>query len=199
MPDSLSRCLFRPDTRLARRMLLIAGGSLIAGAIGRKPAFAEDDAANGTPVAPDRLTAHPPKPMPALSFADAGGAVHTLADYVGKPVILHLWATWCPPCVTELPTLARLAPQLERDGVVVLAVSLDRSGAAKVAPFLARIGVTTLPPYYDPTAATAKALDEEALPVTVLIDRQGREVARRSGPVLWEAPGAEEALRRLLG
>jgi thiol-disulfide isomerase/thioredoxin len=139
----------------------------------------------------------PPRPLPDISFVDAAGAAHSLRDYAGKGVVLNLWATWCAPCVAEMPSLAALARAGGPD-VVVLPLSSDHGGTAVVERFFREHGITGLPVALDPKAQAAEALGARGLPTTLIIDRQGRERARLEGAADWASPDALAAIRKLL-
>ena len=131
---------------------------------------------------------------PGTSFEDPDGEKVTLADFRGKPVLLNLWATWCAPCVAEMPTLDALAAR-EGERLQVLALSQDLEGRAKVDQFFEARGLRYLDPFLDPEMAMMTALRAQALPVTILYDAEGKEVWRMNGPFEWDG---EEA-RRLIG
>jgi thiol-disulfide isomerase/thioredoxin len=137
-------------------------------------------------------TAGKGKSAPDIEIKDATGKVAKLADFKGKPMLLNLWATWCVPCVKELPTLDKLAAQ--GGNLQVLAVSEDMEGERVVAPFLAKRGLTTLKPYIDPTNGLLLALKEPGLPVTILYDAQGKEVWRLRGDLDWTSAKAKELI-----
>ncbi len=132
---------------------------------------------------------HKGNAAPTVTFTAPDGKAVTLADFKGTPVLLNLWATWCAPCVAELPTLDALAVQ---KGAVlkVLTVSQDLEGKAKAVPFLKDKGIAHLPAYTDPSLGLSLAYQAN-LPTTVLIDAEGREVWRVSGSLDWT--GAEAA------
>lgn len=131
------------------------------------------------------VRAESPAPPAPLTFTDAKGAELTLADFAGTPVLVNLWATWCAPCVTELPSLDRLAAA--RDGTLeVIALSLDRDGAEALPAFFATNGIAALKPYYDPKMLSLRAWAAPGLPTTLIIDAQGNEVARVVGPMEWD-------------
>ena len=138
----------------------------------------------------------PPRALPAIGFVDATGAAHQLAAYAGRPVLLNLWATWCPPCVAELPALAALA-RTAATALAVLPLSSDRGGAARVAGFFRSHAITGLPVLLDPNGAAVEALAARGLPTTLLIDGEGRERARLEGAADWAAPDVLAALLRL--
>lgn len=148
----------------------------------------------GEPVAGfDR--SHKGSPIPALTFADPGGNKLALADLsaqAGKrPTLVNLWATWCAPCVKELPTLDKLAAG---GAVRVLTISQDSGEPAKVAAFLKDKGLTHLQPWLDPDNALAFQYNGGTLPMTVLYDAAGREVWRFTGEQDWTSPEAAKML-----
>ena len=113
----------------------------------------------------------------------------TLADYTGKVVVLNLWATWCVPCVREMPALDDLAKFGAKDGIVVLPVSSDRGGAAAVQRFYTDQGIKNLPVLLDPGSRMAHGLGVNGIPTTFLIDRNGFQVGSLEGAADWSAPG----------
>lgn len=138
-----------------------------------------------------------PKPIPALDIRDGEGRPFGLASLEGRAVIVNLWASWCLPCVAELPSLDRLKPLAEAEGAAVVALSLDRMGANAVRAAYGRIGITGLDIHVDDTRAAAETLSVPVLPTTLLIDRKGFEVARFIGPAQWDGPEALALVRAL--
>jgi thiol-disulfide isomerase/thioredoxin len=136
-----------------------------------------------------------PAAVPALSFVDASGKTLSLDDFKGKVVLLNLWATWCAPCVEEMPALDRLQEKLGGDGFTVLALAMDRQGRPLVEPFLEKLGVKNLPMYLDPSGNATRALKARGLPTTVLIDRDGKEIGRLEGAAAWDSVAAAAFLR----
>ncbi len=114
----------------------------------------------------------------------------TLADWAGQVVLLNLWATWCAPCVRELPSLARLQEQLGSDRFQVAAVSVDRAGARVVVPFLQRLQLNALPVYLDPAGQALRAFKARGLPTTLVIGAAGQELGRLEGDAYWDFPEA---------
>ncbi len=143
------------------------------------------------PFAPEAA----PKPAPELTFTDPQGKAMTLADFRGRVVLLNLWATWCAPCVEEMPSLDRLQARLGNGDFTVLALSLDRQGREAVAPFLEKLGIRSLAMYLDTSNAAMRALGVGGLPTTILIDREGREVGRLEGAADWNSSAAEALIR----
>lgn len=136
--------------------------------------------------------------LPALRFLDMQGNEGGLDDFAGKVVVLNLWATWCAPCREEMPSLDRLAAQLDPDEAVVVALSVDRAGPERVQAFLDEIDIRHLVVRRDPKAAAARALKVPGLPATLLIDQQGREVGRLLGIAEWDGAAAVAAVRRVI-
>jgi thiol-disulfide isomerase/thioredoxin len=130
-------------------------------------------------------------PAPQTGFSDADGQEVTLAAFEGKVVLLNFWATWCAPCVREMPALDRLQDVLGGQGLAVVAVSQDRRGLDAVAPFFKERGLEHLKIYLDPRGKFSREFGLGGLPTTLLIDRQGRLVGGLEGPAEWDS---EEAL-----
>ena len=132
--------------------------------------------------------------LPAMTFTDPSGAALSTADLKGKPVLLNLWATWCAPCVVEMPMLDALASEMGGD-LKVLTVSQDVRGAEVVAPFFAERKFANLEQWLDPDANLSAALNEDGLmPLTILFDAQGKEIFRVAGGYEWDS---EEAVAEI--
>lgn len=133
-------------------------------------------------------------PMPALTFSDPAGKTLDLAALDG-PVLINLWATWCAPCVTEMPQLDALAGDLEGE-VRVITVSQDLRGAEAVEPFFTEKGFARLEPWLDPeTQLSAQFTPEGVLPLTILFDAKGKEVLRVAGGYEWDSAEAIAMIR----
>lgn len=176
-------------------MLLMA---LAGGCNRQEPAAPQATPAAGAPQpAPEPAVAvatdHRGKSAPDAKFTDlADGTEKTIADYKGKPVLVNLWATWCVPCVKELPTIAKLAAA-EQGRLEVLALSQDMEGTKVVQPYLREKGIA-LHPYHDRDNAFMLALKEASLPVSILYDSDGKEVWRISGDLDWSSDKAKALL-----
>lgn len=133
----------------------------------------------------------PPVPAPQTAFADANGQTITLKDFLGKVVVLNFWATWCAPCVREMPTLDNLQAQLGGSEMAVVAVSEDRGGAKVVQPFMKRYALRHLEVYLDRKGALRREFGATGLPTTLVIDTEGKVVGGLQGPAEWDS---EEAL-----
>jgi thiol-disulfide isomerase/thioredoxin len=175
-----------------RRALVAAAGTVALAAPLRKPRAEELQGMEAL----HRLDA--PKPLD-VQFTAADGSARSLADYAGKGIILNMWATWCVPCVAEMPALAAFASVVAKDGIVVLPLSSDRGGAAVVTKFYKDLGIGNLPVLLDPKSAAAHALNVRGIPTTLIIDRHGREVAWTEGSVNWASDAAVAAIAKLVG
>ena len=139
-----------------------------------------------------------PEALPEARFQDASGAERTLGDWRGKVVLLNLWATWCAPCRKEMPALDRLQKELGSDKFEVVAVSIDRTGLVGARKFLDETKVERLALYADPAARLGSTLKTVGLPVTVLLDTEGREIGRLLGPAEWDSEDAKRLIRSVL-
>ncbi len=130
----------------------------------------------------------PPVPAPLEAFTDLAGNPVRLADFEGRVVLLNFWATWCAPCVREMPSLDRLQALLGDRGLRVVAVSIDRGGAEAIRPFAKRLGLAHLGLYHDPKGTLFRAFGVTGLPASFLIDRNGGIVGAYAGPAEWDDP-----------
>lgn len=132
---------------------------------------------------------HAGKAAPAFVFEGPDGGDVTLDDFAGKPLLVNLWATWCGPCVVEMPELDALA--VERKGKLqVVVISQDSEGRAKVAPFFKQRKFSALQPYLDPESQFSFHYGSGVLPTTVLYSAEGKEVARVIGAMDWRGKKA---------
>ena len=152
------------------------------------------EGAVAAPAAAGKLDrSHAGEAAPQVAFRDPDGEAATLAEFEGKPLLLNLWATWCAPCVAEMPTLDRLAA---RGGdLQVLALSQDVEGQeAKVGAFFDERKLASLEAYQDSEMAMMAAVKADVLPVTILYDSKGREVWRMVGAYEWDGPAAAKLI-----
>ncbi|MDE2513833.1 MAG: TlpA family protein disulfide reductase [Alphaproteobacteria bacterium] len=177
-------------------VLCVAGlGLLLYYRAQHPPAIPVPLAANGTPAEPEfKFTVlDAPQPAPALAFTTREGAPKTLADFRGRLLLVNFWATWCGPCVAEMPSLDRLQARLG-SRLTVLAISEDRRGGQVVDSFLARLKLADLAIYLDTKNSALQTFGLVGLPTSILIDRDGRMVWRVEGGVDWTSPAAAAKL-----
>ncbi len=202
--------------RIMRRTVLAAGGTVLGVLAGRKlaqlrvaPAVARaqisgvggDADAPGLRGMAAMARMDPPAPLPAFGFTTSDGKVLHIADYTGangRGAVLNFWATWCAPCVAEMPSLALLAHALEAEHVAVLPISADRGGAGVVTSFFRNHGIEGLPVLLDPSSEAVHALRLGGLPTTVLVGPDGLERGRLEGSADWGSPEAARRVREML-
>ena len=194
-------------SRVAIVILLVGALATAAcdrGGAGNGQAAASADEASGA-ASPDEATAAPPtvppgtvdrahkgEPAATAAFTAPDGATTTLAAFKGTPLLVNLWATWCAPCIKEMPALDAAA-LAQKGRVRVIAVSQDMDGRVKVDPFFAARGFRALEPYTDPKLGLSLAYGVN-LPTTILYDADGRELWRVSGAFDWTGAKAKALL-----
>jgi thiol-disulfide isomerase/thioredoxin len=160
-------------------------------------------AAEGEADMPDRtklgefVPSSQPYPAPAISLSDTTGQSVELSELRGELVLVNLWATWCEPCLREMPSLERLQSRLG-ERIAVLAVSEDRGGDKIVAPFIAKLGLKSVKIYIDPKSEVGHALGVRGLPTSFVIDREGKVRGRVEGAAEWDSPKILGVLEPLL-
>jgi len=202
------------------RMLLVAGAlAALALALYRSAAPNASNVAQNGPCAPDAATIariaplakgevaavmvpQGSKPLPELSFDGPEGKKLKLADFSGRTIVLNLWATWCVPCRTEMPSLDKLQATLGSEKFEVVAVNIDQRNLDKPKAFLNEIGVKNLRYYADPSAETFQSLKTLGkafgMPTTLIISPRGCELAAIAGPADWASPDALALLQAAL-
>ena len=194
----------RSLTALALGCALLAGGcdrQSLADAQQEAAAEQEEQAAEAK-LSGTLDRSHAGEQMPDFTVTNADGAELNLTSLQGKPVLVNLWATWCAPCVVELPMLDAVAEDLG-DRIKVLTVSQDTQAPEKVGPFLKEREVVNLEPWLDPKADLTFKLAASTLPTTILYDAQGKELWRYVGGHDWTSKEAraliDEAFEELPG
>jgi thiol-disulfide isomerase/thioredoxin len=130
------------------------------------------------------------EPVPKLAFVTKEGKELNFSDFSGKIVLVNFWATWCAPCIREMPSLLRLHKARGSEDFTVIALSQDLRGWPVVAPFLKKIELEELPVYVDTKTAVSRNFKVKGLPTSILLDRQGRELGRLAGHAEWDSPEA---------
>jgi len=176
--------------KLSTVVAVVCVGFVIAAGLARHFATAND---GGPPLAGDVAEFKPasaPKPMAAVSFTDADDKPLDFSAFKGKLTLVNLWATWCAPCIREMPSLEKLKAARSGDRFDVVTISEDRQGAKVVNGFFDQHGIKTLPAYLDPKGTVGLALKLNGLPTTFLLDAEGRELGRFEGAADWSSPAA---------
>lgn len=188
----------RKGLRIALIALALAGaGALVAklgsdGGLNYTEPRGNPSVTPGAPIAPIAAAAR--QPAKDFAFTDEAGRPLRLAEFKGRVVLVNLWATWCPPCIAEMPSLDGLAARLGSPRFQVVAVSLDRGGAGIVRRWFDRTGIRSLTLY---TASAGQFVDA-VLPTSMLIDGDGRIAWQGHGAYDWEGPEAVGAVEALL-
>lgn len=131
-------------------------------------------------------------------FQTANGAAKTVEDFEGKVVLLNFWATWCPPCRKEMPYFDALQGEMGDDGFEVLALAMDRASVGKLQDFYQSIGSENLKIYREPTLRIGTEAGVLGMPITILLDRQGREIARLQGEAKWDGLDAKAIIKKAI-
>jgi len=180
--------------RLIVYLLLAIAAPMIAGCDRQKAEApqapqAEEQSAKGI----DR--GHKGEPMPMVKFKDPDGGDFDLSKFKGKPVLVNLWASWCAPCLKELPTLQELeAAQADEGKLGVIAISQDMGPQGSVEAFLAERDIGRFAAFHDAEMKLTDALGIQVMPTTILYDAQGTEVWRYVGDLDWTGADAAKLL-----
>lgn len=188
-----------PNFLLARRYILCGAVAAITLPATTTPSLAgvKPDMVKG---AMERFKlAKTPKPLPDLEIQDADDKPLKLSDLKGKVVLLNFWATWCAPCVKEMPSLDRLQAALPKDKFLVMPLSIDGPSKPKVAPFYKDQKLKNLGIYFDKGRKTMQGLDVTLLPTSILVDAKGRELGRIEGDADWDMPESIALMKAAMG
>jgi thiol-disulfide isomerase/thioredoxin len=175
-----------------RTVLAAAGGTLAATVLPRKPL-----ADTLAPLSEGLNPVSPPQDPPSAVFVAPDGSTHRLEEFKGRGMVVNMWATWCAPCVAEMPSLQALSKALGPADIAVLPLSSDRGGADAVRSWYQEHGITALPVLLDPKGALARAFNARGIPTTVIINTAGQVVARLEGAADWASPEAQTLVRKL--
>lgn len=126
------------------------------------------------------------RPRPETTWKDGNGKTVSLKDFDGKVVLVNFWATWCAPCVRELPSIDRLAASLDGEEFKVVAISIDRGGKPVARKMLRRLKLNNLDLYLDRENTAVREFGVRQMPTTYVFDRKGREVGRLEGAAEWD-------------
>lgn len=180
-------------------MRLILAVLYTALAIGANPAVADvakaESLREGTMK---KLIFNAPKPVSDQVFTDTSGTELTLAEFQGKYVLVNFWATWCAPCRKEMPQLAELQEEFGGDTFQVVTIATGRNPLPAIDRFFDEIGVVNLPKYLDPRSSLARDSGVLGLPITLILDPEGKEIARMRGDAEWNGESAKAVIRALI-
>jgi thiol-disulfide isomerase/thioredoxin len=140
-----------------------------------------------------------PKDVSPFTFVDATGAEKDLSVLKGKVTLLNLWATWCGPCRKEMPDLAKLQKEMGGADFQVVELSEDLKGYEASYNFLKEVGADHLTLYADPKTAALTAVNAPGLPITLLLNREGKEIGRLLGPAPWAGDEAKALIKAAIG
>ncbi len=135
--------------------------------------------------------------MPAANLTDPEGTVLNLGALQGRPVLMNLWATWCAPCVKEMPQLDQMAADYGEE-LNVVTVSQDMGDPAQITAFFKKNDINSLPPWIDPQLSLGEAVGASTLPITVMYDRTGQEIWRVTGELDWSSEKARNAVQEVV-
>ncbi len=143
-----------------------------------------------------KLAFSAPVTLPDVPVFDGDGVEHALSEWRGQWVVLNFWATWCAPCRTEMPSLDRL--QVAMPAIAVLPVATGRNSVEGITAFYAEAGVANLPVLLDPKSELSRSMAVLGLPLTVILNPQGQEVARLIGDADWDSDDAKAILAAMM-
>lgn len=181
-------------------VLLIAGAAaMFLLREGSTPAVPDNVPGSAASAPMDRFVATDPAPdFAAIAPLDPAGKPADMGTYRGKALLVNLWATWCAPCIRELPSLGKLQAALGGADFAVLTIALDEPDAAKVPPFLAQHGAANLPALIDTNRTIDKMMPISALPTSFLVDRDGKVRAVLTGDAEWHCGTALAAVKAFI-
>lgn len=187
MKSPLGIAIFAMAAILVVGFLVIAVSALDKGDTGGLASYARGEMRQFTSL-------DTPPAQPDVAYSDAEGNEVRLSDYRGQVILVNFWATWCGPCVEEMPALDRLQARMGGDDFQVVTVSLDR-GMDEVIAFFDRMELENLPIIHDTNLASFSRIQTPGLPTSVLYDRQGRELGRVTAPAEWDSEDAMALIR----
>ncbi|MBT8414389.1 MAG: TlpA family protein disulfide reductase [Boseongicola sp.] len=139
-----------------------------------------------------------PTPVSTNTFTDPAGGERSLGDFEGKYVLVNFWATWCAPCRKEMPMLSEIQTNLGGETFEVVTIATGRNPQPAIDRFFEEIGVDNLPKYLDPRSSLARDMGVLGLPITLILDPEGREIARMRGDAEWNSESAYAVLEAIL-
>jgi thiol-disulfide isomerase/thioredoxin len=196
--------MFAKRAAFAKRAVVlaaaVAAGMALTAALPLRPAGTDAGGTGYTvhAAAPSFTSATQRQALGDIAFTDGSGAPRSLSLYRGKVVLINFWATWCGPCVREMPSLASLQTKLGSQPFEVLALSQDRGGAATVKSFYTQQKISNLKVYLDQGGKAGRDLGLRGLPTSILVDATGKEVMRVEGPLAWDDSAMVAGIQRVI-
>lgn len=182
----------------AIKVMLLLGAFALIGVFAQSCSGPKDPLERFSIASLKKLTTLEAPPMrPSIAFKTLDGRGVTLSGYEGRIVLMNVWATWCPPCIAEMPSLDRLQSLRGGDDFIVVPISLDRT-ALDAAAWLKANNLKTLESWHDGSFELTGKVKLPGLPTSILYDRNGREVARVPGEVAWDSPEALALIDHLI-
>ncbi len=181
-------------------MRLLTAALYTALALGATPAAADvalaESLREGTMK---KLIFSEPQSVSGETFTDPSGGTFSLSGFEGKHVLVNFWATWCAPCRKEMPMLSEIQEEFGGDAFEVVTIATGRNPLPAIDSFFAEIGVNNLPRYLDPQSTLARDMAILGLPITLILDPEGREIARMRGDAEWNSESAKAIIAALTG
>jgi thiol-disulfide isomerase/thioredoxin len=167
--------------------------------LGANPAFADVDAANALREGSmKKLVFSEPMAVSGETFTDPDGGEFRLTDFNGKFVLVNFWATWCAPCRKEMPMLSELQTEYGGETFEVVTIATGRNDIQGIRRFFQEVEVDDLPLYLDPRSGLARDMGVLGLPITIVLDPDGMEIARMRGDAEWNSPSAKAIIETLI-
>lgn len=185
--------------RLSRRHFAALGAGLVLPDLTALGGIGKSALAAQLPDVAPNLDVTIPQPLPRFHFLDTAGRRLTLEHYRGEGLVVNFWATWCPPCRAELPSLVALNRRIVKYGIRVLPISVDSQGIDVVRSYYKDHRITGVPILLDPSSSALDAFQVSGIPLTVIVDRRGSMVASLQGAGDWNSNAVIARLRKLIG
>ncbi|MEE3501661.1 TlpA disulfide reductase family protein [Acidiphilium acidophilum] len=185
--------------KLSRRHFAALGAGVLLPDLTALAGLGKSAFAMSLPDVAQNLAETLPEPAPDFHFMNAAGRRLGLAHYKGEGLIVNFWATWCPPCRAELPSLVVLNKMLLPDGIRVLPISVDSDGIKAVIPYYKKHDITGVPMLIDPSSSALRAFQVNGIPLTVIVNRKGDVVASLQGAGNWATATTAAKVRELIG
>ena len=132
-----------------------------------------------------------------VEFFDSEGLKYNISDFSGKIILINFWATWCLPCRAEMPSLDNLQRKIGDDTFQVIIVAIERTSYSKIANFLDEIGIKSIKNFHDPTTQIGQQINAKGLPITLVVNKKGKEIGRFNGPLEWDSHEVVDYLTNL--